>query len=269
MKNCFKCCYTRKRRSDSGGEDSPYFGSNGSVDNMSMISVTYGLESFNKNALLLFCQVTGEQGSRNRYLTMKAVAMLKETFQKYRFEVDCHIDLTSTEVQEKCDEFFSRDFSEYGAVVVVILAADGKPGMLSASDQMFHETVILKHFTTDVPLTLRGKPKIYITEANRMKTLSDDEIDDHRGGGASAPIKDCYEDILGLHIPSVIEDEVRSPLHIFCERMNASEDQGNMIGIMIGSVEEIEETFPDLTQKLELVCTFLKRCTLPMFVLIE
>lgn len=51
--------------------------------------------------------------------------------------------------------------------------------------------------------------------------------------------------------------------------MNTSEDHGNIIGIMIGSIEEIEDTYPELKEKVELVCTFGKRCTLPMFVILE
>lgn len=44
MRNCFKCCF--ERRSVSRDEDSPYLGSNDSVENLSMISVTYGLERY-------------------------------------------------------------------------------------------------------------------------------------------------------------------------------------------------------------------------------
>ncbi|XP_073947404.1 uncharacterized protein [Choristoneura fumiferana] len=130
--------------------------------------ITYELDRFRKNAMLMFVQILSDPpgGCRIIELTNQDVTELVKTFTSFRFEVDVHTDLTCSQLDQKCQEFFQRDFRQYGAVVVMVLSFDGTNGQLSALDGRFSESIILRHLTDYLNPTLHAKPKIYITEVD-------------------------------------------------------------------------------------------------------
>lgn len=212
----------------------------------------YQLDDYYRNAMLLFCNSATRTGKD-----------LAGTFQKYRFIVDKYEDLSSSEIDAKCKSFFSRNFSEYGAVAVVVIEPEViqdmlpderyvctgtlgtpiGPGMLQATDKSYHESIILKYFTTNVPQTLRGKPKIYITKTRSITQ----RIAIHN-----------YEDILALHFPfekRYYKDIFISELCNNIEESGENEDLLEIIKDTIYERREVEET--DTLQKIESIYDFL------------
>ncbi|XP_073956018.1 uncharacterized protein isoform X2 [Choristoneura fumiferana] len=191
---------------------------------------TYGLEAFEKNAMIIFAQSEEREQQVN-----DRIAMLKSRFGEFRFETDVHVDQSVEEMKSALEEFFSRDLSAVGAVAVVVLARAGEAGLVAARAQRCHESALLRWLTDDQPAALRGKPKIYITEANRTGVTADT-------GCYSLPLNKYHDlDVLGIHIPVLIDGESH-PLKILCEQLGSAD----FLDAVYTAAHSAEITFPEL-----------------------
>lgn len=196
---------------------------------------TYELDRFQKNALLMFVQMKSEPpgSSRVEETTTQDINVILDTLTGFRFEVNTHIDLTCNEIDNKCQEFFQENFTEYGAVIVVVLTFDGTAGQLSALDGRFSESIILRHLTDNLNSTLLGKPKIYITEANRI-------ISSENGFRLISVSLEEHQDILGFHLPTMEHQSmIRRPLLLLCDNIKHMADTHDFATILKKSAENI------------------------------
>ncbi|CAG9792809.1 unnamed protein product [Diatraea saccharalis] len=129
-------------------------------------SDTYGVENFNKNALLII---------NNKYIrdyhprlgTEIDEAILLKTFSKFDFEVTIGRDLTRDEIMEKLYDFTNQDFTDYGCVAVAILSHGADRGLIYARDKPYHEKDVFRHFMGGNTPSLVTKPKIFMFQACR------------------------------------------------------------------------------------------------------
>ncbi|XP_063623860.1 uncharacterized protein LOC134795860 [Cydia splendana] len=197
---------------------------------------TYELDRFQKNALLMFVQMKSEPpgSSRVEETTTQDINVILDTLTGFRFEENTHIDLTCSEIENKCQEFFQQNFTEYGAVMVVVLTFNGTTGQLSALDGQLSESIILRHLTDNLNPTLLGKPKIYITEANRI-------ISSENGLRLISISLEGHQDVLGFHIPKTMEHQsmIRRPLPLICDNIKNMADNHDFATILKKSAEDI------------------------------
>ncbi|XP_045540337.1 caspase [Papilio machaon] len=135
---------------------------------LSKHAVTYELEKFEKNCLIIFNQENVD-GFKPRHGTEKDVQALKSTFTNYGFEVTEHKDFTKDEVFRELMTFSERDFTDYGCVAVAVLTHGSHHGLLRAKDLPYSEIEIINHFKVYNKPTLVTKPKILIIQACRGK----------------------------------------------------------------------------------------------------
>ncbi|XP_063382130.1 uncharacterized protein LOC134668620 [Cydia fagiglandana] len=224
---------------------------------------TYELDRFQKNALLMFVQMKSEppgSGCRVEETTTKDINVILDTLTGFRFEVNnTHIDLTCSEIENKCQEFFEQNFTEYGAVIVVVLTFDGTTGQLSALDGRLSESIILRHLTDNLNPTLLGKPKIYITEANRI-------ISSENGLRLISISLEGHQDVLGFHIPTTMEHQsmIRRPLLLMCDNIKNMADNHDFATILKKSAEDIaaEPNFVFVDNPIEYCNNFTKEMIL-------
>lgn len=133
---------------------------------LSKFAMTYELEKFEKNALMIFNQENVD-GHQRRLGTEKDVESLTRTFENFGFEVVEHKDLTKDEVFRELKTFTDRDFTDYGCVAVAVLTHGSNDGLLRAKDQQYSEIEIINHFKVLNRPTLVTKPKIIIIQACR------------------------------------------------------------------------------------------------------
>ncbi|KPJ00733.1 Caspase-1 [Papilio xuthus] len=131
---------------------------------LSKHAVTYELEKFEKNCLIIFNQENVD-GFKPRHGTEKDVQALKSTFSNYGFEVTEHKDFTKDEVFRELMTFSERDFTDYGCVAVAVLTHGSHHGLLRAKDLPYSEIEIINHFKVYNKPTLVTKPKILIIQA--------------------------------------------------------------------------------------------------------
>ncbi|XP_063363572.1 uncharacterized protein LOC134652331 [Cydia amplana] len=196
---------------------------------------TYELDRFQKNALLMFVQMKSEPpgSSRVEETTTQDLNFIRDTLTGFRFEVNTHIDLTCSEIENKCQEFFQQNFTEYGAVIVVVLTFDGTTGQLSALDGRFSESIILHHLTDNLNPTLLSKPKIYITEANRI-------ISSENGLRLISISLEGHLDVLGFHLPTMEHQSmIRRPLLLICDNIKNMADTQDFATILKKSADDI------------------------------
>nr|AEK20829.1 caspase-4 [Lymantria monacha] len=133
---------------------------------LSKFAMTYELEKFQKNALVIFNQENVD-GHQRRLGTERDVESLTKTFENFGFEVVEHKDLTKDEVFKELKTFTDRDFTDYGCVAVAVLTHGSNDGLLRARDQQYSEIEIINYFKVLNRPTLVTKPKIIIIQACR------------------------------------------------------------------------------------------------------
>ncbi|XP_063535301.1 uncharacterized protein LOC134745237 [Cydia strobilella] len=210
-------------------------GSTAVVEVTTRARYTYELDRFQKNALLMFVQMKSEPpgSSRVEETTTQDINVILDVLAGFRFEANTHIDLTCSEIENKCQEFFQQNFTEYGAVIVVVLTFDGTTGQLSALDGRLSESIILRHLTDNVNPTLLTKPKIYITEANRI-------ISSENGLRLISISLEGHQDVLGFHIPTMEHQSmIRRPLLLICDNIKKMADTHDFATILKKSAEDI------------------------------
>ncbi|KAL0830852.1 hypothetical protein ABMA28_002958 [Loxostege sticticalis] len=162
---------------------------------------TYELDKFQKNAMLVF-QYDSHPG--NRVLASK----VKDTFEKFRFEVEVHDNAALHEVSQICNEFFQRDFDEIGAVGIVILARGFDNGNFMDYDPNIIESYIRSYFYS---FTNSEKPKIFLVQTDFLH---------HRAR--------CY-DVREGRVENMVEmllrymespSNSRCPLHLLCDKVD-------------------------------------------------
>ncbi|CAH0585965.1 unnamed protein product [Chrysodeixis includens] len=129
---------------------------------------TYELDRYSKNAMLIFEGTDNADTTENNFQNglphnNDLSSRLKETFEKYRFEVEIHRGLKDHEIASTCDTFFQRDFTEYGCVGIIML-----PKVNDGYVESYHtpksEFGVLPYLSDLYTPTLEGKPIIYIIQ---------------------------------------------------------------------------------------------------------
>ncbi|KAI8429521.1 hypothetical protein MSG28_000154 [Choristoneura fumiferana] len=150
---------------------------------LSKHSLTYELEKFEKNAMIIFNQENVD-GYEKRLGTEKDVEALERTFKKYGFEVEERKDRTKAELFSELEAFANTDFTDYGCVVVAVLTHGSRQGLLRARDQPFCE----------LELACRGTKStagVAVHYAGRVRKDIDEEVEAY-----TLPVE---ADILILH----------------------------------------------------------------------
>ncbi|KAJ8731667.1 hypothetical protein PYW07_004831 [Mythimna separata] len=133
-----------------------------------MARYSYELDRYTKNAMLIFegnaSDIAFENSDEDAPPKAEDMSMkFKETFEKFRFEVHIHRNLTDEEIASTCERFFQRDFSEYGCVAVMMLAKI-RDGIVESSHTPNSEHGVLRYMSDLAPPTLQDKPKIFIVQ---------------------------------------------------------------------------------------------------------
>ncbi|XP_073958169.1 caspase-1-like [Choristoneura fumiferana] len=184
---------------------------------LSKHSLTYELEKFEKNAMIIFNQENVD-GYEKRLGTEKDVEALERTFKKYGFEVEERKDRTKAELFSELEAFANTDFTDYGCVVVAVLTHGSRQGLLRARDQPFCELELVKHFLHKPFLVT--KPIIFIIQACRG-TKSTAGVAVHYAGRVRKDIDEEVEaytlpveaDILILHSSYIGKPSHRNELY--------------------------------------------------------
>ncbi|KAJ8721801.1 hypothetical protein PYW08_004203 [Mythimna loreyi] len=133
-----------------------------------MARYSYELDRYKKNAMLIFegnaSDVAFESSEEDDPPQADDMSIkFKETFEKFRFEVTIHRNLTDEEIASTCERFFQRDFTEYGCVAIMMLAKI-RDGIVESSHTPNSEHGVLQYMSDLAPPTLQDKPKIFIVQ---------------------------------------------------------------------------------------------------------
>lgn len=210
--------------SDSEREEETVEG-NSNVRITTRARLSYELDRYAKNCMLIF-------DNRNKFIGLHSQYPLEETFQKYRFEVESYENCSRDEIIARCESFFQKDFSEYGAVAMVILADVNIDHQYIARGSYFIADDVLKYFTTNQPPSLQGKPKISIFEAN-------DFYYNKRG-------RMKYPDILMYHVPlsfsvtssadtKYLNQKLPKPIQLLCNNISEKGIQEDLYSLMVST----------------------------------
>ncbi|XP_026332779.1 caspase-3-like [Hyposmocoma kahamanoa] len=128
---------------------------------------TYKLETFEKNAMIIFNQYNIIGYDKPRVGTKEDGKRIRETFKRFNFEVKEYPDLTKKEIFETLDKFSKMDFTDYGCVAIVVMTHGGDQGLLKAKDDSYSEQDILEYFKHKDKPKLVTKPVVVIIQACR------------------------------------------------------------------------------------------------------
>lgn len=118
---------------------------------------TYELDHYEHNAMLI---ITNDFTPEINI----TVRRLKETFEKFRFdEIEMIFDRNEN-IYRRCEEYFKRNFTSYGALAVVVIPKKLSPN----TEGPILEAYIMQHFNSP---TLKDKPVIYIASDNSLFTI--------------------------------------------------------------------------------------------------
>ncbi|KAF9408969.1 hypothetical protein HW555_011519 [Spodoptera exigua] len=129
---------------------------------------SYELDRYNKNAMLIFegnssddagISFDDEDGSQSDDVSAK----IRQTFEKFHFEVTIYKDLNDEEIANTCERFFQRDFTDYGCVAVMMLPKT-RDGIVETCHTPKSEFGVMRYMSDLMPPTLQDKPKIYIVQ---------------------------------------------------------------------------------------------------------
>ncbi|XP_026328065.1 caspase-1-like, partial [Hyposmocoma kahamanoa] len=127
---------------------------------------TYKLETFEKNAMIIFNQYHVE-GYKPRVGTEEDGTRITETLQGFNFEGKQYMDCTKKQIFKKLEKFSKMDFTDYGCVAVVVMTHGGAKGRLMAKDDWYSEQDILEYFKHKDKPKLVTKPVVVIIQACR------------------------------------------------------------------------------------------------------
>lgn len=202
---------------------------------------TYELDRYVKNAMLVF-YYDSYPGSKD------TAVKVKNTFEKFRFEVEAHCNATGDQVRAICETFFQKDFEEYGAVAVIVVGMRNDEGAFITPGSCFAKSDIQNHFDK---YSLRLKPKIFLTQShdiwfgtdlvNNLLTLNQFEMH----------LQSPYD--YGLNAPS---DVIVCPLRIFCDKVDEFADRNSFPTIAVSSFAISHESRDLIFDKVE--------CRLPL-----
>lgn len=142
---------------------------------------TYELDHYRRNAMLIITNDFTPDINNT-------VQRLTDTFQKFRFEVDMIFESSMEYINRRCDEFFGRDFTSYGALVVVVI-----PRKFTSTFKIQNtmiETHIMQHFMKCPRPTLEEKPIIYIAADNDLTTIRNKDLEQ-------------FQHLLSLRLPNL------------------------------------------------------------------
>lgn len=99
--------------------------------------------------------------------------ILKQRFEKLKFEVDVYDDLTVADIKKKLTEISKDDHKNEDCIVVAVLTHGKGKGKLYAYDDFYRADTLWSSFTGDVCPSLGGKPKLFIVQACRGEEASE------------------------------------------------------------------------------------------------
>lgn len=99
--------------------------------------------------------------------------ILKQRFEKLKFEVDVYDDLTVADIKKHLSEVSKLDHKNEDCIVVAVLTHGKGKGKLYAYDDFYRADTLWSSFTGDVCPSLAGKPKLFIVQACRGEEASE------------------------------------------------------------------------------------------------
>lgn len=136
---------------------------------------SYELDRYKKNAMIIF---EGNASDDAFDYSEKATPpqaddmsmKFKQTFEKFRFEVNVYRNMTDEEIASICERFFQQDFTEYGCVAVMMLA-NIKDGIVASCHTPNSEHGVMRYMSDLAPPTLQEKPKIFIVQTENCYVI--------------------------------------------------------------------------------------------------
>lgn len=207
---------------------------------------TYELDRYVKNAMLVF-YYDSYPGSKD------TAVKVKNTFEKFRFEVEAHCNATGDQVRAICETFFQKDFEEYGAVAVIVVGMRNDEGAFITPGSCFAKSDIQNHFDK---YSLRLKPKIFLTQSDDIWTGT---------GLVKTRALNQFEMHLLSHMGSADAGVIVCPLRILCDKVDEFADRNSFPTIAVSSFAISHESRDLIFDKVECRLPLLrgKRCFSP------
>ena len=154
---------------------------------------TYPINYERPGRVVLFNNQNFKQKSHYRAGSEIDVENVKNTFQKFNFEIDLHLDKTAEDMLQLVKQYAQRDYTNDSCIIFFIMSHGQEQGKILASDE---KVVNLNDFIQPFKhvKTLAQKPKLFFVQACRgqkdMKLIGDDEGDSEDELQTDGPTRD-------------------------------------------------------------------------------